>query len=189
MQVCEGLDAAHKQGIIHRDINPRNLFRSKGIWKILDFGISRLEGTDTLTQNELLGTPNYMAPEQAQAEAVDHRVDVFSLGAVLYRCLTGHPPFEANNEPARLLRLVYGRPTHPKLLSPELSNEAVAMLALALAHDPDDRFRTVADFSDAARSVRASATDLALCLRAHEVVEQRPWETRVPRALAQGETS
>src|SRR5262249_31133523 len=93
-QAGAGVTAAGAVGIIHRDLKPQNVFLAGTTWKILDFGVSRLADTgDTLTAGHLVGTPAYMAPEQARGARVDHRADLYALAAIAYRCLTGHAPY------------------------------------------------------------------------------------------------
>src|SRR5262249_42840754 len=98
MQTAVGLAAAHSQGLIHRDIKPANILLENGVErvKITDFGLARAADDTSLSQSGVVaGTPQYMAPEQASGEAVDHRADLFSLGSVLYAMCTGQPPFRA----------------------------------------------------------------------------------------------
>ena len=103
-EICRGLEAVHRAGIVHRDLKPQNLFYTtfNGVksWKLLDFGVSKFEGSQgTLTCNQLVGTPAFMSPEQAKSVEVDTRSDVFSLGAIAYRALTGRTPFAADDLP------------------------------------------------------------------------------------------
>src|SRR5439155_13924929 len=117
-QIAAGLSAAHRAGVVHRDLKPANLFLVEkpgdDTWKILDFGVAKLRGsTGTLTQRAIIGTPGYMSPEQAQGREVDPRSDVFSLGAVLYRALTGRPAFSGPDLPQILFDIVYRCPTRP----------------------------------------------------------------------------
>jgi len=96
-QLGRGLDAARAAGIVHRDLKPQNLFHtSDGVWKILDFGAASLtDEAGLLTQGQIIGTPHYMAPEQAQGLPVDHRADLYALATIAYRCLTGRYAFTA----------------------------------------------------------------------------------------------
>ena len=111
MQTADGLAAAHAQGLVHRDIKPANILLENGVErvKITDFGLARAVDDASLTHTGFVaGTPQYMSPEQARGETVDHRADLFSLGSVLYAMCTGQPPFRAGHDPggaaARLRR-------------------------------------------------------------------------------------
>ena len=108
-QVALGLEAVHDAGIVHRDLKPQNIFCSETprgqIWKILDFGVSKMEAAGmTLTENQVVGTPAYMSPEQARGDDLDARSDIFTLSAVVYRCLTGRSPFAARRRSRTYLR-------------------------------------------------------------------------------------
>jgi serine/threonine-protein kinase len=154
-QVASGLKAAHDAGIVHRDIKPQNLFlaareAATPIWKILDFGVSKLRGSKgTLTQHAVVGTPGYMSPEQAQGLEADPRSDVFSLGAVLYRALTGRPPFGGPDMPQVLFEIVYRTPTRPSDLVTALPRDVDVVLAIALAKKPEDRFASAQELAEA----------------------------------------
>src|SRR5690606_4808532 len=104
-QVARGLEVARLAGVVHRDLKPHNLFHHDGaVWKILDFGVSKvLDSEGTLTGDGIVGTPQYMAPEQASGGHVTHLADVYALGAIAYRCLTGRSPFKGKE----LAELVY----------------------------------------------------------------------------------
>ena len=113
MQTAAGLAAAHKQGLVHRDIKPANILLENGVErvKITDFGLARAADDASLTQSGVVaGTPQYMSPEQADGEPVDHRTDLFSLGSVLYAMCTGRPPFRADTAMAVLKRSARTRP-------------------------------------------------------------------------------
>src|SRR5574339_574395 len=108
MQTASGLAAAHAQGLIHRDIKPANILLENGVErvKITDFGLARVVDDASLTQSGLIaGTPQFMSPEQAQGETIDHRPDLFSLGSVLYALCTGRPPFRAETSYGILRRV------------------------------------------------------------------------------------
>jgi serine/threonine-protein kinase len=146
--VCNGIAEAHRLGIIHRDIKPHNIFLAREsdnteVWKVLDFGVSKLSATfGTITRGGVVGTPQYMSPEQARGEDVDVRTDVYGIGAVLYRALTGRPPMPGKG-PAALYNAAHRRPKRPTLLAPDISRDIEAVLALALAPNPKDRFQNV----------------------------------------------
>src|SRR5205807_10429397 len=99
MQIAQGLAVAHQQGLVHRDIKPANILLENGVErvKITDFGLARAVDDSSLTQTGVIaGSPQFMAPEQARGDAIDHRADLFSLGSVLYTLCTGRPPFRAS---------------------------------------------------------------------------------------------
>jgi eukaryotic-like serine/threonine-protein kinase len=145
-RACQGLSAAHARGIVHRDVKPSNLFLVGGepaATRVIDFGVARMEaGTGTLTRpGAFIGTAGYMAPEQAaEATDVDARADVYSLGCVLFECLTGRPPFVGR--PAALLVKVL-RETAPRASAsrPDLSDAVDSLLARLLAKNREDRPR------------------------------------------------
>jgi serine/threonine-protein kinase len=149
-QVCRGLVAAHAAQVVHRDLKPSNLFlvhREGGAThvKILDFGIAKLtDGADLTRTGMVLGTPSYMAPEQALgSSAVDHRADIYAVGAVLYRMLTGVPPFP-DDDPARTLtRLVTEDPRRPREIARSIPEGVEVLIQRAMARTPEARPQTV----------------------------------------------
>jgi serine/threonine-protein kinase len=162
-QICRVLDLAREAGIVHRDIKPQNLFRcTDGTWKLLDFGIAQQgDGSGTLTRGGVIGTPVYMAPEQAKGEPVDHRADVYALGAVLYRCVTGRAPFSAADSAAVLYAVAHEKPLRPSAIA-KVSPAVDRVLALALAKARADRFATTTEFGLAfARALRNEPDHLA----------------------------
>jgi eukaryotic-like serine/threonine-protein kinase len=152
-QVALGLDAAREAGIVHRDLKPQNLFYAEQgerspLWKILDFGVSTLAGEGgTLTQGLVIGTPGYMAPEQAQGKRVDHRADVYSLAVIAYRCLTGQPAFPGKDAARVLYDVVHRQPPRPRDLNPQIPAALEAVLARGLAKRPEDRHQTASDLA------------------------------------------
>lgn len=175
-QVGLGLDAARAAGVVHRDLKPRNLFlSSRGeIWKILDFGVARVSGEETLTHDQIVGTPNYMAPEQANGTAVTHRTDLFALGVIAYRALTGRPAFEGEATAEILYKVVHSMPPRPSevvSMPPQLD----LVLAVAMAKDPADRFETAADFAQAVDAASRGRLDASLRARAERLLARLPW--------------
>jgi serine/threonine-protein kinase len=181
-EVADGLDAARAAGIVHRDLKPHNLFHHEPpgeapLWKVLDFGVSKLEAHGgTLTKDHVVGTPMYMAPEQAQGKEVDHRADVYSLAAVAYRALTGRPPFSGKDTPAILYQVVYSAPLAPESMV-KLPADVGRVLALGLAKAPVDRFATAVDLATAlAAAARGELSD-ELRGRADALLAVQPWST------------
>jgi len=174
--VAKGIDAVAATGIVHRDLKPQNLFHtSDGAWKILDFGVASLSGdTGTLTRGEAVGTPHYMAPEQAQGLRVDSRADTYALAAIAYRCLTGRYPFTATDTPALLYAVVHRTPARPGALA-ELPADVDRYFALALAKKPDDRFATAKETADAFAAALDGALDPKLRRRADAYLRKQPW--------------
>jgi predicted ATPase len=174
-QVALGLDAAHAAGVVHRDVKPANLMLTPaGQVKILDFGLARRDALDGPTRTgEVVGTPAYLAPEQARGQSVDHRADLWSLGAVLYQMLTGTSPFASDaGFAATLLRVLRDEPPPPSSLRPEVPAELDDVVGRALAKDPDLRYA----------SARELIADLdAVGPAVGDVAERRTAE-RTPRA-------
>ncbi|MBM4369702.1 MAG: serine/threonine protein kinase [Deltaproteobacteria bacterium] len=176
-EAAHPLAEAHQWGVVHRDIKPSNLLLAqeggRTRWKLLDFGIAAFSGSDTTVtrQGEVVGTPNYMSPEQARGMPIDERSDLYSLGAVAYRALTGPVPHEAPTPILTLIRITEGRPKSPRSLAPSISPGMGDLLALLLAPEPELRVQSASE-------LRALIDEL----RAHRGVEVR---RRAARALAQ----
>src|SRR4051812_44334648 len=140
-RVAGALGAAHTRGVVHRDLKPSNLFLPGGRVdqvKVLDFGIAQREGRTQLTQTGMMiGTPGYMAPEQARASGqIDARADVFALGCVLFQCLTGAPPFDGDTAAAILAKILFGTAPRVSELWPDAPNNLDALVAQMLANEP-----------------------------------------------------
>ncbi len=146
-QIAEGLNEAHEQGVVHRDIKPQNiLLTSKGQVKILDFGLALLTGFSKLTKSgTTLGTPAYMSPEQLEGKNVDRRADVWALGCVLYEMLTQKTPFEADYEQAIGYGILNEDPEPVTAQRAGLSPEIDRLLSKALAKDRDERYQHADD--------------------------------------------
>lgn len=159
-QIAPGLDEAHSKGIVHRDLKPSNiLFDSKGTPYISDFGIAKLTQAQasSVTGSGIIGTPAYMAPEQAAGEAVDGRSDIYALGIILFEMLTGRQPYEADTPMAVAIKHIT-EPV-PRILeaNPNLPPEVDDIIQKAMAKRKEDRFATAMELVDALRMVGSTA--------------------------------
>jgi serine/threonine protein kinase/WD40 repeat protein len=151
MQTARGLAAAHAQGLVHRDIKPANILLYNGVErvKITDFGLARAVDDASVTQSGFVaGTPQYMAPEQARGEAVDHRADLFSLGSVLYALCTGRPPFRASTTLAVLKRVAEERARPIREINWEIPAWLATIIDRLHAKQPGDRYASAAEVAE-----------------------------------------
>lgn len=166
LQLCEALEAVHAAGIVHRDLKPQNLFlveqSGRKRLKVLDFGVCKLAGTDTsqapylTTTGAILGTPNYMSPEQVQGErTIDERADLYAVGAIGCFMLTGSPPFEAPSLLALFVAICNQTPRDMRLVRPEVPEALAAVLMRAMAKSPEDRFASCRELRKALSAVEA----------------------------------
>jgi eukaryotic-like serine/threonine-protein kinase len=146
--VCSALAAAHARGMVHRDVKPANIMlMPDGRVKLMDLGIARVAAGETLTQTAaMLGTAQYLSPEQAQGQEVDYRSDLYSLGCCLYEMLTGTVPFRGATPVAIAYRHVREDPAPPRLLNPDIPPSLEAVCLKAMAKRPEDRYQTAAEF-------------------------------------------
>ena len=151
MQVLDALSHAHRAGVVHRDLKPANLMVTEmGIVKVMDFGIARVLGTEHYTQGGyMMGTPAYMAPEQVLGGEIDGRADLYAVGVVLYRLLSGQLPFSADTAIAMVQKQVNESPTPITQFQPDLPLWCARVLNRALAKSPGDRFQTADEFRTA----------------------------------------
>ncbi len=162
IQTCHGLAAAHAKGIIHRDMKPENIFLVDGgsKVKILDFGIAKVVRADSDTNltktGAVFGTPNYMAPEQALGRPIDHRVDVYSMGIIIYQMATGRLPFQAESFVAILTQHVTEPPPPPRAVAPtrEIPAELEALILKAVAKEPAERYQDMGELVAALLELR-----------------------------------
>jgi serine/threonine protein kinase len=147
-QIAAGLAAAHAQGLVHRDVKPANILLEEGVERVTltDFGLARAVDDASLTQSgTIAGTPQFMSPEQARGEAVDHRSDLFSLGSVLYALCTGRPPFRADSTLAVLKRVTEDQPRPIRDINPDVPALLAAVVERLMARDPRDRFQSAGE--------------------------------------------
>lgn len=158
-QLLFGLVVAHENQIVHRDLRPQNIFmakiRGEEVLKILDFGISRRFGSDAdstlTTPGTIMGQMAFLAPEQLYEDGViDHRTDIYAVGVLLYRLLTGRMPFEGKG-PTLLVKIVQTEPKPPSAVRPELTNDVDTVILTALAKSQDDRFPDAEAMAEALR--------------------------------------
>ncbi len=156
-QVCRALAAAHKKGIVHRDMKPENVFlvqhdKTLSV-KVIDFGISTAANSGqnaNLTKTGMvMGTPSYMSPEQARGDKVDARADVYALGAMLYHSLTGKKPFQTDDPASTLSLVLTEEPERPRKVNPEIPEALELVIQRAMAKDPADRFQSMDDLDRA----------------------------------------
>ncbi len=174
IQVCASLAEAHQKGIVHRDVKPENVMLMRGrdgadIAKVLDFGLAKLregaELNDVTSQGAIVGTPYFMAPEQIRGEPVDPRTDIYALGALMYRALTGHYPFNGATPMAVFTKHLTEAPVPPSVRAPELDIPLgmSAIVLKALAKNPADRYQKIEDLQsalvDEVRAVGASSVE------------------------------
>jgi len=179
IQTASGLEAAHQQGIVHRDVKPANILLEESVERVLltDFGLARTVDDASLTHTGVVaGTPNYMSPEQANGDTVDHRSDLFSLGSVLYFVATGHPPFRAERAMGILHRICHERHRPAWEINSDLLDELSQLIDRLLEKRPSKRYSSAA-------SVQAALTRILIQTqtRRRSVHSQlRSWVRRHP---------
>jgi serine/threonine protein kinase len=159
-RVAEALDYAHKQGIVHRDIKPANIFIvADNQPKLVDFSIARIpnrladkpvsldDAPNTLFHDNLLGTPTYMSPEQATGRQVDHRTDIYSLGAVMYELLAGRKPFQSRNTEKLLQLIAFKAPPAPHEINPKIPMELSRITMRAMSKRPEKRYQDASEMA------------------------------------------
>ncbi len=152
-QIAEALEEAHAQGVVHRDLKPANVMMTpKGRAKVLDFGVAKLLASPDTTRSALetsglIGTPQYMSPEQALGKTIDARTDLWSLGALYYETLTGQPPFRGDSGVAVLRAITSGRFAPARQLAPSVPEEAERIVRKALEKDPARRYATATEIA------------------------------------------
>ncbi len=180
-QLLDGLDYAHNQGVVHRDIKPSNiLINDDGRIKISDFGIARLD-TSTLTQvGEIMGSPSYMSPEQILGTEAGARSDIYSVGVIAYELLAGAKPFTGSNLEV-MRQAMNEQPANPSELNTRISVQLDWATLKALAKNPEDRFQTAREFSDA--FTKGIAASLRIFPTASAVTDDSPTQRIDPNLI------
>src|SRR3989441_1533763 len=153
-QLCRALEVAHAEGVIHRDIKPQNIVvEPSGFLKVMDFGIARLanppQGKGLTEAGTSIGTPDYMSPEQLSGAELDPRSDLYAAGVVLFECLTGRVPFEAETTWALVAKHLEEEPPDPRRFNADVPPALAAVIMKAMAKNPADRYATASDMHDA----------------------------------------
>ena len=178
LQVLDGLTAAHETGLVHRDVKPSNILAAKGgNWKVADFGIAKLVDSElTLTAtNEVLGSPAYLAPERISGAPATERSDLYAVGVLMYEALTGRKPFDDENPLAIAMRVRDGTYTPMSSLLPELDLSLAGVVERAMAHEPEQRFGSAREMSDALRrAATTSETDATLPIAPRAATQPLP---------------
>jgi serine/threonine-protein kinase len=157
-QLCRALEVAHEQGVIHRDIKPQNIVVGPdGFLKVMDFGIARLanppKGKGLTEAGMAIGTPDYMSPEQLSGMELDPRSDLYSTGVVLFECLTGRLPFEADTPWSLIAKHLEEVPPSPRSLNAEVPEGLAQVVVRAMAKDPGRRYQTAVELHDALEAI------------------------------------
>jgi serine/threonine-protein kinase len=180
-QIAEGLEAAHRANVIHRDVKPQNIMvlEAGDDIKLMDFGIARLRdsGTSMTRAGTMMGTPDYMAPEQIEGQDITEKTDMYSFGIVLYEMLTGTVPFRASTQAAVLTKQLQEQPVPPSRLRPEIPRELEAIVLKALEKDPAKRERDMAAIVRALRETSRHLGDVSPDASTHgaaTIVVDRP---------------
>jgi len=157
-QLCRALEVAHAEGVIHRDIKPQNMVvEPSGFLKVMDFGIARLanppKGKGLTEAGMSIGTPDYMSPEQLSGGELDLRSDLYSAGVVLFECVTGRVPFEAETTWSLIAKHLEEEPPDPRALNAEVPEALARVILKAMGKDRDARFATAAEMHDALAAI------------------------------------
>ena len=199
-QVAEGLAAAHAQGLVHRDIKPGNILLERNVDRVLltDFGLARAADDASLTRSGVIaGTPQYMSPEQARGDQVDHRTDLFSLGTVFYTMLAGHSPFRADSAMGILRRVCDDTPRPLREINPNVPVWLEGFIAKLHAKQPADRFESAIKVSELLQGTLAhiqqptivplpsevSSLKLSDSLKTQLLSDRRVWRTVIAMAI------
>jgi serine/threonine protein kinase len=178
-QVAAGIDAAHEEGVIHRDIKPANiLIRADGQVKITDFGIARFSTTELTQTGTTLGTPSYMSPEQLSGEELDGRTDLYALGVIAFRMLTGEKPFRSEEVATLICKIMSGDMADPLRINPLLPQACRKVLSKALATNRDKRYESGKEFVAALKKVLLDPVEMRRLMELSRRQQPHGWWQR-----------
>jgi serine/threonine protein kinase len=162
-QICEGLAEAHSLGVIHRDLKPSNIMIDReGNTRIMDFGIALSMVASGLTEEGvIIGTPEYMPPEQAEARDVDQRSDIYSLGIILYEMVTGQVPFSGDTPLSVAMKQKTEIPKDPKIINPQISEDFKRIICKCLEKEKEDRWQNVEELLDELQKIEGLPSEEA----------------------------
>jgi serine/threonine protein kinase len=154
-QVCSALDHAHRNKVVHRDVKPANIMiLQNGLVKVTDFGIAKMMAMGMTQAGQILGTPNYMSPEQVKGRQIDGRSDIFSLGVILYELVTGEKPFGGQNITTVIYKIINENPTPPRELDASIHAGLSYVISKALAKNADERYQTCRELAEDLRNYK-----------------------------------
>ena len=154
-QVCSALDHAHQNKVVHRDVKPANIMiLQNGLVKVTDFGIAKMMAMGMTQAGQILGTPNYMSPEQVKGRQIDGRSDIFSLGVILYELVTGEKPFGGQNITTVIYKIINENPIPPRDLDASISAGLSYVISKALAKSVDERYQTCREMAEDLRNYK-----------------------------------
>jgi eukaryotic-like serine/threonine-protein kinase len=183
----EGIGYAHRMGIIHRDIKPANMMLTDdGTLKVMDFGIARVLGTARMTRaGNLIGTIEYMSPEQVRGQETDERADIYALGVLLFELLTGRLPFTSENEYELMKMQIEHAPPGPRSLAPHIPEPIEQAILKAMAKRPEDRFQSAHEFRDELLNAELPETVQGVLAAAKSPATARASKPPVSKSAAQ----
>ena len=186
IQIAEGLNQAHEKGIVHRDIKPANIFVTEtGLVKILDFGIAKVLNVELTRSGATVGTAAYMSPEQAKGTSVDHRADIWSIGAVLYEMLAGQRPFKAAFWEALLYSILHEEIEPLGRVREDISEDLSTIVEKALTKDLDKRYQSLDDFLQDLHTVRGSTFGASFRVFVSAPIDVSPERNALEKAIHQ----